>query len=518
MFKNLKKVFISILTAALMITSMPFPVHAKDTGVFIDSVMIVNDQVQVKTTGAVETDDGLYHLYELSDDGTQKEVGSGKVQDKTVLIAPFSDVFKAYQICGKVDGAMMVLNSGKKYISNPEIKSKKTVKRIQTGKKGLLPSALLLSDIDLITDLGIEQVVYNMRLGDICTDGDIPFTYEGTEYLFNSGILAQYDFVLKTMEQRGIQVTMILLNNMAADQTLIYPDSRGGVSNYYALNAADKAGIKKIKAIAAFLADRYSGGEYGTVDNWIIGNEVNAYGEWNYVPDSLGLQKYAEVYAKAFRIFYNTLKSVNGNARVYISLDNQWSGTKNSHSYPGKEFLTKFNDCIKKEGNINWGVAIHPYCWPLTDTDVWNMDNKKEVRHDAYSNYVTMQNLEVFTDYMSSPSLKAPNGEMRSIMLSEQGYTSSGRGGEKEQAAAIVFAYQKAKRNPDIDGFILNRQQDAEEEMANGLALGLMTLDGTKKLSYEWYKNADSNEIQNQVASYIGVSSLDDVLKKRYEE
>ena len=68
---------------------------------------------------------------------------------------------------------------------------------------------------------------------------------------------------------------------------------------------------------------------------------------------------------------------------------------------------------------------------------------------------------------------------------------------------AIAYAYTVAKNNEDIDGFILNRQQDAPEEIADGLALGLIDVNGNKKISYEWFSKMDSDEIQAQVAPLL---------------
>ena len=54
-------------------------------------------------------------------------------------------------------------------------------------------------------------------------------------------------------------------------------------------NTVDQAGLEKLEAVAAFLGQRYSGTGHGTVDNWIVGNEVNARNEWNYMDPAAGL-------------------------------------------------------------------------------------------------------------------------------------------------------------------------------------------------------------------------------------
>ena len=61
--------------------------------------------------------------------------------------------------------------------------------------------------------------------------------------------------------------------------------------------------MDKLEAVASFLGQRYSNTGHGTVDNWIVGNEINARQEWNYMNPSPGIDYYAAEYAQAVRIF-----------------------------------------------------------------------------------------------------------------------------------------------------------------------------------------------------------------------
>ena len=44
---------------------------------------------------------------------------------------------------------------------------------------------------------------------------------------------------------------------------------------YYAFNTEEEAGVRAIEAAALFLSQRYSGGEYGLIHDWVIANEIN---------------------------------------------------------------------------------------------------------------------------------------------------------------------------------------------------------------------------------------------------
>ena len=310
-------------------------------------------------------------------------------------------------------------------------------------------------------------------------------------------------------------MTMVVLNNLTGDPTLIHPLSRSSVTaNYYAFNTAEQAGVEKLEAVASFLAQRYSGNGHGTVDNWVIGNEVNARADWNYM-SAVDVTTFANEYAKAIRIFYNGIKSENGNARVYISVDQQWAKASNAALYYGsRSFLDVFNAIMMTEGNIDWHVAVHPYDVPLYDPIPWSSSSR--VQHSQNTAYITMQNIDVLTDYLCQKSLLAPNGQVRSVICSEQGYTSLQ--GENIQAAAITYGYLQAMANQHIDGFILSRELDDAGEIGQGLANGIVNLNGTHKLAYDYYRNIDgANAAQYAAAAAatIGVSDMSQILTVR---
>ena len=219
-----------------------------------------------------------------------------------------------------------------------------------------------------------------------------------------------------------------------------------------------------------------------------------------------------EEYAKAFREFYNAIKSVSASARVYLCIDQQWDrDLKNNPNYDGRDILDEFNRNITSKGNIDWGVAQHPYNVPLTETRVWK--SSKYVKHSVNTSMITMENIEVLTDYMQQPQFLNPGGEVRSILLSEQGYSS--QAGEAVQAAAFAYAYYRAQANPHIDGFLLNRETDAPEEVGQGLSFGLNHVGGAHKQIYDVFKYIDTpqhGEHTEFAKSIIGISSWNEIM------
>ena len=363
---------------------------------------------------------------------------------------------------------------------------------MNVGIKGILPDVNRISNGEL-TELAVQQVVYNLPVDTICSDasvpGSIPFTYNGKTYYFDGTVISNYDGFVRAMNRSGIQVTMVLLNHGTGEwsKDLIHPMAMGGAEcPSYALNVANASGTDHLKAIGAFLGQRYSGTQgCGQVDNWILGNEVNARTSWWYTT-STSLDFNVGIYAKAFRIIYNELKSMNANVRIYNSIDQEWNRKSNPGSFLAKEYLDRFNYYMIREGNIDWGLSYHPYNSPLYDPYAWN-GPAVWVQSSLKTPYITMQNIDILIDYMHRSEFLNPAGEVRSISIAEIGYTSSF--GTESQEASVAYGYLKAASLPDVDSFILFRQTDDAHEMESHLALGLLDPAGNKKPAYEIYKN-----------------------------
>ena len=502
---RLKKLIMSLAVVTISVTGLTginaFKVHAAGRTVSIDSCTISGSEVvcNLSASSIPASDDGKYYVYadEVYQDGTAGKVVAAANAGKSVSVSfPLnygtadSNLSKKFLIAVK-SGGQMIQVSNEHYITNPESIAVYTSARMTAGIKGILPDVTRLNDGSL-QDLGIQQVVYNINVGDICSDasvaGSIPFPYNGTTYYFDGTVIPNYDSLVKYLNKSGIQVTLVILNTGegAYAQNLIHPLALGGNCPGYALNVANAAGVDHLKAIGAFLGQRYSGTQgCGQVDNWILGNETNARTEWWY-SSSTSLDLNVNMYAKAFRILYNELKSNNANARIYNSIDQEWNRKSNPGSFLAKDYLDQFNYYMVREGNIDWGLSYHPYNSPLYDPYAWN-GPAVWVKESITTPYITMQNIDILINYMHQPAFLSPTGEVRSISLAEIGYTSSF--GAEKQEASVAYGYLKAASLPDVDAFMLYRQTDNAHEMLSNLALGLEDADGNHKAAYGIYKN-----------------------------
>ncbi len=479
------------------------------------------------------SDDKYYYLFNLKSFeetiGEEKNPFQQEYKDTEVefkfprhFTGTESGVFQKFVVAIKKDGKYVAV-SKPHYITNPEAVAKyKHNGEKASSKKGLLvdPNKLRTSELD---DLGVKHAAYNIPVSRILGQSNseiyptINYTYNGKSYAFNGQVMSEYDLVFSILTNKGIEITAIILNDIStAYPQLLHPLARSGVGSapYYAFNGANEAGVEYIAAVGAFLAERYSGtaNGRGLVSNWVIGNEINARKEWNYM-EYVGLETYVKEYAKAFRIFYNAIKSINAASNIYISLDQQWDrNIINSKNYDSKDILDEFNRQIKEEGNIDWGLAIHPYNVPLTAPQIWVAS--KYVKNSLDTSMVTMANINIVTDYLQKDEFLTDSGEVRSVTLSEIGYTS--QRGEELQAAALVYAYKVAEANPHVDAILFSRQTDAIEEMVDGLSFGLNHPDGTHKYAYNTYKYMDTDNQEtytNFAKSIIGISDWSQILK-----
>lgn len=528
--KFLKNIAMCLCTMVIGAAFFSNEVHAEGgRTVSFQSCIISGNSVvcDLKASTVPSSDDGLYYVYadEVYEDGTTGDVVATVAAAKSAQVSfslnrntADSNLSRKFLIAVK-RGGQMVQVSNEHYITNPEAAASYTSKRNDGSIKGILPDITKVSDGQL-QDLNVHQVVYNMELGEICSAAGLadalPYEYNGKTWYFSKDALKRYDSTIVGFNNKGLQVTLVLLNGgegqYASD--LIHPLAAGGDCPGYALNVANADGTEHLKAIASFLGQHYSGhAGAGQVDNYIVGNEVNARTSWWYT-SSTNMDFNVNIYVKAFRIIYNEIKAMNGNVRIYNSIDQEWNRKSNSGSFLAKGYLDQFNYYMNREGNIDWGLSYHPYNSPLYDPYAWN-GQAVWVKNNLSTPYITMQNIDLLIDYMHQNSFLSPSGEVRSISLAEIGYTSAF--GSEAQEASIAYGYLKAASLPDVDAFMLFRQTDEASEMESNLALGLYDLNGNKKPSYEIYKNlGTANEAAaKQRASQIIGMDIDEMIAKK---
>ena len=247
---------------------------------------------------------------------------------------------------------------------------------------------------------------------------------------------------------------------------------------FYGFNTESEAGRQELKKIAEKYAKSYS----DCVDSWVIGNEVNNGNTWNFLPNR-ELSAYTRQYADSFRIWYDAIKAENPNAKVYIPFDYRWNWySDQGYGYlQASHMLPILNEQLK---DTDYGIAWHAYPEDLKDPDFTDDASAK----DGFDTpIINMKNIGVLTDFMQQSEYLNSEGNVRSIILSEQGFNAVS---EEKQAQMIEEAYNIAKKNPYIDTFYLNRENDLGEiHMGTEMRFGLTDRAGNKRKSFEVYKN-----------------------------
>lgn len=418
----------------------------------------------------------------------------------------------------RVDGNYVQVGKGV-YLLNPEALAENQEPYPELGsKKGLLLDPTMVGTPEL-TDLNVKHTIYNIPLSNIMgetTDQTFPtitYTYEGKNYAFNGAAINGYDGLFTYLSDQGMTATAVVLNDWnEAFPELIHPEAANQESGayYYMFNAAQPDGTKTLEAVASFLAQRYSDGEHGMVHSWVIANEINQNRVWNYM-DTQDVHHYAGEFEKSFRIFYQAVKSHYANARVYFSIDHAWNsnGGDNTSFFNGRDILEAFNEAALQHGNYDWGIAIHPYPEPLTRVNYWSQEYDKT--RDA--SHLSIMNLNVLTDMLSEEAYLDRSGEVRSVTITELGFTSGS--GERLQAAAFAYCYHIVEDNPYVDAFLMNRQTDAPEEVMAGMAFGIYEYDHSAKYIKDVFRDIDterSGEYTDFMLHILGADSLEEAL------
>jgi len=175
------------------------------------------------------------------------------------------------------------LISNRCYITNPEVIAPDQSAPAIYGKKGLMIDPNLIDDA---LKLNLKQASISITTAQLLGSG-ITYSFEGQNYSFSAKNVSELDNQISRLSNAGVAVTAILLNGFNGAQPDLYiPGTSVQTSDqalYYGFNVMTERGFNLVKAIASFLANRYSGyNGHGKITNWVIGNEINNQ-YWNYI-------------------------------------------------------------------------------------------------------------------------------------------------------------------------------------------------------------------------------------------
>lgn len=477
-------------------------------------------QVRASIPKQVKSQDKYYYLFASSPASTKlaaKPLAKVKKAKSATFTVPLNynsskNVLQSrFQVAVKVKKKYQVI-SKEKYISNPQILADSTLPFIKGASKKGLQFAESLPDA---ISTGTNYCLFNVYITELMQPGGLKYKYKGKTYNFNRERFEALGGLFSQFQAADMNLSVEFLLPWVDGQTdLILPAARSrGAHNYYAWNISTQAARNKYEAFFSCVAEWFNGQNgHGYINNYVIGNEVNAYDQWHYT-GSTSLNKNADLYADTYQTVYMAVKSRCKNARVSVCVDHSWNVNAPGRLHSSKSFLDRFAARMKKYGSPAFTIAYHAYPIPLTQADFWN-NSAQQVKNSTSSPYITMKNIEYLTKYVRSKY-----GSKTRIMLTEQGFSSHGSNGEKRQAAAIAYAFYKAEFSNMIDCIIFRSQTDAQVEIdSDNLHMGLWTVGmGKKKASYNVYKYMDTPQCEKYTKTarqYLKISRWTQLVPK----
>lgn len=428
--KKSKSLLSIILVGLMVLMTIVLPlgdVKANAAGAGVKSAKCVltdgaNIQFSASLSSKPSSDDGVLYLYQLKTYEYAIPAGAQPVASapaSTNVVMNFAldgrasngRLYAKYALAAKQGGALVMLGNPQ-YIANPEILATNTHRETRPVKT---------TQHDELTNLIING----------SGEGSMPtaFTKHTVQVLCKGGT--------------------VVTNPKAAAA-----DVRPLVPQNYMFNAATDAGIEGLVKDMTNYAANSKGQDF------IIGNEVNER-MWSYMAWT-SWDDFMKEYAQAFRVMYTAIKSTNAQAKVYISLDQNWNRNRPaSHSeyysyMDGMDFLNAFSSVINAGGNIDWDLAIHPYTVPLTYAKFWDMSGAPDgaycAKQISSNSMMSFQNMSVVSNYMAKPEMRNRNGQLRDIIINEFG-VSNAQGGDV-QAATLCAAYYAFTKNANVTQFM----------------------------------------------------------------
>lgn len=338
-------------------------------------------------------------------------------------------------------------------------------------------------------------------------------TVDGLLYFVGGPALDEITSYVRKTSELGYRNYLVLANYVNNDwwNMLTHP-SCDGTAGLCAFNTNDFWGTSQFKMITEFLVRRFShppgDPEYqGTVDGFIVGNEINAHWSWNNMGEVTGDQVVSE-YARTLRVAYTAIRKYRKHAHVYMPLTNDWGASYNPGQplrwMPGKTLFDGVRDTLALRGDIEWGLAFHPYGEGVQNASPWS-DWPPGFSLSSYStSLISPRNMHLIRNYMRE-SENLFEGRQRPLAFTEQGFftftTPPTLFEQQMQAAAIAYTYLKAAHLDGVEAFLYYRAFDSGD-------LSGLVASGGKKLSWDVYRHADRIDWRRWFAPYLEVIQL----------
>ena len=401
---------------------------------------------------------------------------------------------------------------------------------VPSSKKGMAGVSWVPDAIGDLIDLGCRNLSVQIMLPSILrltpgAEATTPYTFHGKTYAVDEQALAPLDQILRFARQNRMLVSAVVLiprrlNDPEAERVWCHPDAcEPGL--YAMANLTTPEGVDAYAAALDLLARRYgtNGTAAGRISNWIMHHEVDAGWFWTNAGEK-SLEAYVELYYRALRTAHYAVRRHDPAGRVFVSLTHHWNEAE-PKCYKPREILELLRDCCRREGDFEWGVAYHAYPQDVRDPRSW-LDTKATFSFDTP--LITMKNLEVLDAWMKQPDVRF-NGNVRAVLLAEQGCNARDLSPEQQrlQAAGIAYFWHKVRDLDSIEAFHYQRWIDQPQD--KGLLLGLracapgsLNAPGERKAAWEVFRDLGTAAEAGTAGFAKELIGVDDFSQVRYLE
>jgi len=260
----------------------------------------------------------------------------------------------------------------------------------------------------------------------------------------------------------------------AASQIFCAPTDEGSI--YYGL-------------FAQFMAYYFNGENgNGRIADFVIHNEVNAIEWFNFGCNDgdCNVDIWTAIYAQSYNMAYDGIKKEQKIAKVLISLEHDFYKeldflVKSKNSVISCEtFLEKL---IPQLGNREWRLAFHSYPPNLL---------KPEFGADDYPD-ITFGNIGALLGWLHKNYPDKPY--TWEVQLTENGINAIDDSMYVDQRNYLCQAFKNILGTPGVESFIYHRLIDHEEEIRQGLALGLWRSSNSFKPAWELFALVNRNDV-----------------------
>ncbi len=313
------------------------------------------------------------------------------------------------------DGGALIPVGQPRFITNPEALAEDTASVALPSGKGYWPLTG-----DYLFD-GVSYTAVEIRLDRLLSFGEDALTYTvgGETRTFDANYVAELDRRMAEYEACGVSVYGILRvassSDLSKNELLCHPAGTGGT--YAAFNTVSREGILTLRAVAAFLTERYATptGVSDALVGFTVGSSVNEAAD-QYRMGYVSLSTFAKVYGNALRTVYNAARSVSSGMEIYMPLGGDWyhaGTTAQRAAFDASSVLDAVGSYLSQSGDIGWKLSydIEPpagtYAWEIADPDL-----------SCEAPRITAANLEALIRALSREVL-LDKGALRSVLLLE---------------------------------------------------------------------------------------------------